>query len=287
MSYIISNKYTVIEEIGEGSFGKVFLGKHIRTGENIAIKIQFKSVVNVLQHEAKIYKELVDVSGVPLLRNYGCDNGFHYLIIDNLDISLDKAKINQLESIKYFKKSVEIVRDIHEKNILHRDIKPDNFMIKERNGIKDLYAIDFGLAKRYVIEGNHIQEKQDKNIIGTVKYASVNIHNGIESSRRDDIESLCYTYISLYGKNLPWSELCENLKKDLSGNDIYKDKIKEIKNNFDWLLDIPGEFITILLYCRNLKFLDKPNYKYIINLLDNLISIYNGMWILNTKKCER
>jgi serine/threonine protein kinase len=263
MSYIISNKYTVIEEIGEGSFGKVFLGKHIRTGENIAIKIQFKSVVNVLQHEAKIYKELVDVSGVPLLRNYGCDNGFHYLIIDNLDISLDKAKINQLESIKYFKKSVEIVRDIHEKNILHRDIKPDNFMIKERNGIKDLYAIDFGLAKRYIIEGNHIQEKQDKNIIGTVKYASVNIHNGIESSRRDDIESLCYTYISLYGKNLPWSELCENLKKDLSGNDIYKDKIKEIKNNFDWLLDIPGEFITILLYCRNLKFLDKPNYKYI------------------------
>ena len=53
-----------------------------------------------------------------------------------------------IESIKYFKKSVEIVRDIHEKNILHRDIKPDNFMIKERNGIKDLYAIDFGLAKR-------------------------------------------------------------------------------------------------------------------------------------------
>lgn len=274
MTYIISNKYEIIEQIGEGSFGKVFLGKHIRTSENIAIKIQFKSVVNVLQHEAKIYKELVDISGVPLLRNYGCDNGFHYLIIDKLDISLDKANINQLECIKYFKKSVEIVRDIHKKNILHRDIKPDNFMIKERNGIKDLYIIDFGLAKRYIIEGKHIEEKQDKNIIGTVKYASINIHNGIESSRRDDIESLCYTYISLYEKILPWSELCENLKKDISGNDICKDKIREMKNKLDWLLDIPGEFITILLYCRNLKFLDKPNYKYIINLLENLISIY-------------
>ena len=151
MSYIISNKYRVIEQIGEGSFGKVFLGKHIRTDENIAIKIQFKSVVNVLQHEAKIYKELVDISGVPLLRNYGCDNGFHYLIIDNLDISLDKANFDQLECIKYFKKSVEIVRDIHQKNILHRDIKPDNFMIKERNSIKELYIIDLGLAKRYII----------------------------------------------------------------------------------------------------------------------------------------
>ena len=157
-------------------------------------------------------------------------------------------------------------------------------MIKERNGIKDLYIIDFGLAKRYIIEGNHIEEKQDKNIIGTVKYASVNIHNGIESSRRDDIESLCYTYISLYGKNLPWSELCENLKKDISGNDICKDKIKDMKNKFDWLLDIPGEFITIILYSRNLKFLDKPNYKYIIKLLENLISIYK--WDVDTQ-CQK
>ena len=85
-------------------------------------------------------------------------------------------------------------------------------MIKERNGIKDLYAIDFGLAKRYVIEGNHIQEKQDKNIIGTVKYASVNIHNGIESSRRDDIESLCYTYISLR-KKFTMVRIMRKLKK--------------------------------------------------------------------------
>ena len=281
MTYIISNKYRVIEQIGEGSFGKVFLGKHIRTDENIAIKIQFKSIVNVLQHEAKIYKELVDISGVPLLRNYGCDNGFHYLIIDNLDISLDKANIDKLECIKYFKKSVEIVRDIHKKNILHRDIKPDNFMIKDRNGKRDLYIIDLGLAKRYIIEDRHIEEKQDKKIIGTVKYASINIHNGIESSRRDDIESLCYTYISLYGKNLPWAELCDNLKKDISGNDIYKDEIKEMKNSFDWLLDIPGEFLTILLYCKKLNFLDKPNYKYIINLLENLISIYK--WDVDTR----
>jgi serine/threonine protein kinase len=64
MTYTISNKYTVIEQIGEGSFGKVFLGKHIRTSENIAIKIQFKSVVNVLQHEAKIYKELLIIDSI-------------------------------------------------------------------------------------------------------------------------------------------------------------------------------------------------------------------------------
>ena len=44
-------------------------------------------------------------------------------------------------------------------------------------------------------------------MIGTSKYSSVNIHNGIEASRRDDIESLCYTFIMLYGTTLPWSNI--------------------------------------------------------------------------------
>tara|TARA_Y100000591_G_C21658928_1_gene606755 strand:- start:14 stop:871 length:858 start_codon:yes stop_codon:yes gene_type:complete len=283
MKYIISNKYEVIKKIGEGSFGKVFLGKHIKSNEYIAIKIQFKLIINVLQHEAKIYKELADISGIPLLRNYGYDNGFHYLIIDKLDIALENSVISKIDCIKYFKKSIEIIKHIHEKKILHRDIKPDNFMLKERNGIKDLYIIDFGLSKRYInVEGKHIQENKDKKIIGTVKYASINIHNGIESSRRDDIESLCYTFISLYGKILPWTELCLQLKKDISvndnnndnnNNDKIKQKIKEIKKNLNWMLDMPGEFITILLYSRMLNFLDKPNYKYLTNILNNLLEI--------------
>lgn len=273
MSFNISNKYQIIEEIGEGSFGKVFSGKHIRTDEPIAIKIQFKSIVNILQHEAKIYKQLVDISGVPILRNFGCDNGFHYLIIDKLDISLDKANINKLDCIKYFKKSIEIIRDVHKYGILHRDIKPDNFMLKEINGIKQLYIIDFGLAKRYInIENNHIEEKKGKKIIGTIKYASINIHDGIESSRRDDIISLCYTFISLYGKILPWNNLCEEIKQNF--DNAICDEIKKLKKSLTGLLDIPGEFITILLYCYNMKFLNTPNYNYLLNTIENLSTIY-------------
>ena len=150
MTYIISNKYQIIKQIGEGSFGKVFLGKYIRTDEDIAIKIQFKTIINSLQHEAKIYKQLVDISGVPLLRNYGCDNGFHYLILDVLNFTLDKSNLSKEESLKYFKESIDIIKNIHKKGILHRDIKPDNFMIKERNSIRQLYIIDFGLAKYYI-----------------------------------------------------------------------------------------------------------------------------------------
>ena len=272
MTYIISNKYKIIKEIGEGSFGKVFLGNHIRTEDNIAIKIQFKSIVNVLQHEAKIYKELVDVSSVPCLRNYGCDTGFHYLVLDLLDSSIDKVNLTKKECIEYFKKSIDILNDIHKKGIIHRDIKPDNFMLKERNGKTELYLIDFGLAKRFIMNNKHIDEKKGKKMIGTIKYASLNIHDGIEGSRRDDIISLCYTFISLYGKKLPWSELCDEIKNSNSNPDII-DKIKILKLSQNWLLDIPGEFLTILLYCNNIGFIDKPNYKYIYNLLENLSSL--------------
>ena len=199
---LISNKYKIIEQIGEGTFGKVFSGKYIKNNEDIAIKIQFKSLINVLQHEARVYRQLININGIPLIRNYGFDQGFHYLILEMLDYSLAKLDISNNDLLKYFNKSIEIIRDIHSQGIIHRDIKPDNLMIKDRNGIKRLYIIDFGLAKRFLdLSGNHISIKKDKNIIGTIKYASINIHYGIESSRRDDLESLCYTFISLYKIN--------------------------------------------------------------------------------------
>ena len=172
--------------------------------------------------------------------------------------------------IKYFIQALKIIEDIHKVGILHRDIKPDNFMIKERN--RQLFIIDFGLSKRFIdISGNHIEEKTDKKMIGTIKYASLNIHNGLESSRRDDIESLCYTFISLFGKILPWNELCNNIKKSEKTNDDFINEIKIKKESLESFLDIPGEFLTIILYCWRLNFTDKPNYNYIKNLLENFL----------------
>ena len=282
---LLSNKYEIIELIGEGSFGKVFKGKHFRTNDELAIKIQFKSIVNILQHEAKIYKKLTDISGIPLLRNFGCDNGFHYLVIEMLDKSLDQIDLSKKDCIIYFKKSIEILKDIHNNGILHRDLKPDNLMIKERNESNILYIIDFGLSKYFIdSDNNHIIEKKGKQMIGTIKYASLNIHNGIEYSRRDDIISLCYSFISLYGITLPWNDFCEKLKHDKFPEE-YLEQIKNLKTSLSWLYDIPGEFITILLYCKNLNFLDKPNYYYIINLLENLLSLYKwDVYIQNQQK---
>lgn len=279
MTFIIGNKYEIIEEIGQGSFGKVFHGKHIRTSEEVAVKIQFKSIVNVLQHEAKIYKQLENTIGIPTMRNYGHEDGFHYLIIDYLDKPLDKLTMTKPECLSFFIEAVKVIELIHKAGIIHRDIKPDNLMIKERN---KLYIIDFGLSKWFLdSSGNHIKEKTNKAMVGTIKYSSVNIHNGIEPSRRDDIESLCYSFMSLYEKELMWAKLCDELKitpeidetrvDETDKKKLLCEKIKKLKLDYNLFLDLPGEFLTILLYIRRLIFEEVPNYNYIINVVKNLL----------------
>jgi serine/threonine protein kinase len=281
MNCIIANKYEIIEEVGQGTFGKVFRGKHIRTNEDVAIKIQFKSILNVLQHEAKLYKHLENSIGIPTMRNYGHEEGFHYLILDYLDKPLDKLEMTPSECISYFIEAVNVLETIHTLGILHRDIKPDNLMIKERShNANQLYVIDFGLSKWFLdSSGNHMKEKTTKTMVGTIKYSSINVHNGIEPSRRDDLESLCYTFMSLYGKELMWVNVCEELKRIDETDETQEpkkklvcEKIKTLKLEDTLFFELPDEFQTIVFYVRNLSFEEKPNYKYMINVLKKSVN---------------
>ena len=79
---IISNKYKIIKNLGEGAFGKVFECQIIKKDINAAIKIQPKDLPNVLKNEAKIYKFLHGINGVPKLFNLGMFDGYNYLVIE-------------------------------------------------------------------------------------------------------------------------------------------------------------------------------------------------------------
>jgi serine/threonine protein kinase len=275
MLITIANKYEILEKIGEGTFGKVFKGKNIRTEERVAIKIQHKDIEKVLKHEAKIYKHLKDVLGIPVIRNYGTESGFNYLILDLLGISLSDAKITSKNCIEYMIQSFNIIEQIHNNGIINRDIKPENFLFKDEYQ-KNICLIDFGLAKYYLTANKtHMEERKDRKLIGTAKYSSLNVHNGIEASRRDDLESLCYTFIELYGITLPWNNITNiNSADELNKQELYDEIKKSKEKSLEWLLDEPIEFLLILKYCRKLEFSEKPNYKYITSTLENLLKLY-------------
>lgn len=157
---------------------------------------------------------------------------------------------------------LKLIQFIHLRGVLHRDIKPDNFLVGRNSNQNKIYMIDFGLAKRYLSKDNesHIPYRDNKDLTGTARYASINTHLGIEQGRRDDIESLVYVLIYFMRGSLPWQSMKGQGKKEKY------EKIMEKKLTFSipFLTEgLPKEFEEILSYVRCIYFSDEPNYEFI------------------------
>jgi serine/threonine protein kinase len=260
---MISNKYELLEKLNEGSFGQVYKAKHIRTGELVAVKIERKSATNSLKNEAKIYQYLSKEPGFLQLKWYQTDEQYNYIVIDLLVCSLTKlVKIREQILIKtILQLGIQMIKRIevlHNKYLLHRDVKPDNFMLGSN---KQLYLIDYGLCKRYDHDGIHIEETHtsNKTIIGSVNFVSLNVHKGIEPSRRDDVESCIYIILYLLQDGqLSWFK-----EKDINKIVYLKEQLTN-SNNHSY-----SPFMNCMLKTvRSLAFREAPNYGELINILE-------------------
>ncbi|CAD5327353.1 unnamed protein product [Arabidopsis thaliana] len=215
-------------------------GTDVQSNEDVAIKFEsVKTVHPQLAYESRIYRVLQGGNGIP---NMKC------------------------------LKTVLMLADqmfIHSKSFLHRDIKPDNFLMGLGRLANQVYIIDFGLARKYRDSSSyrHIPYRENKSLIGTPAYASLNTHLGIEQSRRDDVESLGYILMYFLKGSLPWKGLKAGNKKQKY------DKIseKKVSTSIETLCEgHPIEFATYIHYCRSLRFDDKPDYAYLKRLFRDL-----------------
>jgi serine/threonine protein kinase len=253
---IIANKYKIIEKLNNGEFGTIFKGENIRTKEEVAIKIEsISSDVKMLKRETQIYQYLGKAPGIPQIKWYGSTEKYNYMVMPLFGDSLVSKTFSLFDSFSIGEKMIRLLKFIHEKGLIHRDIKPENFVFNQYG--TDIYIIDFGLCKKYIDnENKHIEMKKDKTIIGTPNFVSVNMHNGVEPSRRDDLISVAYIILQLINGSLPWQTQRE---------------MKEIKIQKQFICDwakTPIKLIEYLKYCENLKFEEKPDYDYLIKILN-------------------
>ena len=230
---IFFNKYKPSKKLGEGSFGKIYLAYNVTTKEKYALKLENRRThQSLLEQEAYILCYLKG-EGIPYIKSYGYSGDYNVLVMELLGKSLEKlfeekgSKLSLKTVCMLGIQMISRLEYIHNKHILHRDIKPDNFIIGIDINSYKVYLIDFGLSKKYRSSRTlqHIKYSENKKLIGTARYASINALAGIEQGRRDDMEALSYVLIYFLRGSLPWQGLRINKKEDR-----YK-KILEKKKN--------------------------------------------------------
>lgn len=263
-------------KIGGGTFGTVYKARDKNIGEEVALKVETEKANQAqISHEYRYYKYLGGGIGIP--------KAFSQLSLGNRNCFVMELLGNSLESLfhmckkSFSLKTVLMIADqaisrlqyIHEKGIIHKDVKPDNFVVGLNEKANTIYIIDFGLSKRYIDLKTraHIPYREGRNLTGTSRYASTYNHMGIEQSRRDDMESLAYLLIYLLKGSLPWQDKHFGDKKE----NIQRIGQIKISTTVDSLcLGIPREFGEFLKATRSLDFAERPNYEMYREMFRNL-----------------
>lgn len=264
---MIANKYKLCEKINEGSFGSVYKAENVMTNEHVAIKFENKNnLIKSLKNEAKIYQYLGKIDGFPQLKTFGTTNKHNYLVLTLLGHPLSHI-ISYYKALSLYTvlvcgiQIIQRIQTLHSKCLLHRDIKPSNFIFGTDKQTNKLFLVDYGFSKRYDYNGSHIKEQNIRNVIGSINFVSLNVHNLVEPSRRDDLESCIYVILTMLLGKLEWF------------NKTNIDEIIYLKKQILTLEEVPSFLKIMLYYVRSMKFDEIPDYDYIINLMAKELSL--------------
>lgn len=244
---VFIHNYKLLGKLGKGAFSTVFKAEHRISKKLVAIKVEKEATT--LKHESKILaylnRELPGLPHIPTLHWYGLYGNNVCLAIPFYEMSLSQYAEKSTKMCELFKKMVSAIKHLHSMYVVHSDIKPDNFMVSNK---ENLVIIDFGLSSLFYNAEKDVYRENIRtaHLIGSPKYASYNLHLGNVISPRDDLISLGYSMLTILGIELPWSS--KFLKEESSELPLYhvmhpenvqRAKYKKFEMLKTYLLDFP------------------------------------------------
>ena len=272
--HILFKKFKIINKLAEGDFTQVYFGSNILTNESVAIKVECKKSSDLsLESESFFLFEAKGI-GIPEILGFGKINHKNVLVEPFLGKSLynvfeEKGKLSLSDICIISKQLIDRIQWVHSKNIIHRDIKPDNCLTGRINeGI--IYLIDFSISKKYRSNktGKHIKYSFTGKFIGSILFSSMNALKGLETSRRDDLESIAYMIIYLMKGKLPWENGIGANEKEKFINAYQMKKSISIE---DLCKNLPYQIMDFIRYVKKLEFESEPNYDYLRGLIIDIL----------------
>ncbi|KAF8551979.1 kinase-like protein [Imleria badia] len=283
--------------LGYGSFGDVYDGIHVLTGAPVAMKRDTsgnsKSIMPhvcettrypcALPYEAQVYKVSTGETGFPSLRWHGVQEGVHVLVIDKLGPDLDAVRrlcrghLSFRTVLLLGLQMLERVESVHSRGLILRDVTPKNFVMGLSEHSSIVHLLDFGLVRPFVnpVTKEHIPFVDNLERVGTARYTSHNMLLKRETSRRDDIEALGNVLLFLLRGRLPWQGI------HAPSVEAKFDRLIEMrvgKAMQDFIDESPGRDLwhTWFTHCRDLAFIDKPDYDFLKGIITSQILKEHG-----------
>uniref|UniRef100_A0AC35G0R7 Protein kinase domain-containing protein n=1 Tax=Panagrolaimus sp. PS1159 TaxID=55785 RepID=A0AC35G0R7_9BILA len=256
---------TILSEI------RVF--RDLQTGAKVIGKIEHVTVFHPkLRDEYEIYMSMGFESGIPRIYHFGMHDNFNILIMEHLGPSLSEllkergGKFNVKTVTNIAIQLINRMEYVHDHGIVHKDIKPLNFVMGTGQNAQNVYIIDFNCSSKFINPRTkeHIREEYEAPFFQVNScYNSLKVHEGSAKTRRDDLEAISYILIYFLRGNLPW----QHFKND----EIYQ--IYQMKRSIpveELCGGLPIEFSKFLSYCRQLKFEERPDYGYLRKCFESL-----------------